>query len=318
MGDNHPFASVLKRMAQLWECKSEEYAKCIEKNRPYMLCTHPVNLRAADLATLTQTPYVVGDKTDGERRFLLLDKDDAGIEYACTIDRKCTVNMLPSVRVADRALYAGTLLDCEYVPRDAVMVALDLVAVKGVTACHAPHAKRIGALHAVIPSIHTDGWRIVPKPWYPPSAIASIPGVEGLIFVPALAPMRYGTCKDVFKWKAVHTVDFLLFPDGRLQLCTSGRPVDVTDRFVLSGLNGTSVHARIIECSLHPSAASLAVTPQPVGERGAHAHPSPVWHLRYLKDRTDKTVPNDTSTLYSTMDSIRTEVSRSALNTAFN
>ena len=303
----HPHAAILMRMAQLWGCASEEYARAVRANRPYLLCTHPVNLRQPNLADIRQAPYVVGDKTDGERRFLLLDTDAVtGQQYTCTVDRKCIVTLLPSVRVTDRGLYAGTLLDCEYVPRDATMVALDLVAVKGVTACHAPHAKRMGALHAVIPSIQTDGWRIVPKAWYPLSALPSIPGAEGLIFVPAAAGMRYGTCKDVFKWKAVHTIDFLLAPDGRLMLYTAGRPVDVSTQFVLCSPPGTSYHTsgRIIECSLHPPADD-------------HGRQDRVWQARYLKDRPDKTTPNDTTTLHSTLESIRVKVERGNLNCAF-
>jgi hypothetical protein len=310
---SHPHAAILMRMAQLWGCTSEEYARAVRSNRPYLLCTHPVNLRHPNLADIRQAPYVVGDKTDGERRFLLLDTDaKTGQQYTCTVDRKCVVTLLPSVRVTDRGLYNGTLLDCEYVPPEATMVALDLVAVKGVTACHAPHAKRMGALHAVIPSIQTDGWRIVPKAWYPLSALPSIPGAEGLIFVPAEAGMRYGTCKDVFKWKAVHTIDFLLTPDGRLMLFTAGRPVDVSTQFVLCYPSAdvttqlTSYHTsggRIIECSLHP----------PPDDDG---RPDRAWQARYLKDRPDKTTPNDTTTLHSTLESIRVKVERSYLNRA--
>jgi hypothetical protein len=295
---------VLLRMAQLWGCEREDYMRAVQSGRPYLLCTHPVNLRAENLAEIARHPadYVVGDKTDGERRFLLLDTTASGAPYACIVDRKCRVTELPSVRVSDKTLYTGTLLDCEYVASDAVMVALDLVAVKGVTACRAPHTKRMSALHAIVPSIHTDGWRIVPKAWFPLSAIPTIPGTEGLIFVPASAGMRYGTCHDVFKWKAVHTIDFLLLPDRSLHLYKAGVPVDVTGWFLLDpaglaatpGCHGTP---RIIECSM---------LPPPPRETA--------WRLRYLKDRPDKAAPNDMSTLDSTMNSIRVQITRDALD----
>lgn len=283
---------ALLTAGELWgDSAPKAYAAAIENGKPFLLCTHPVSMERADLAKIKSGEYVVGDKTDGVRQFLLIATRNEQ-KYVCVIDRNCTVNMLPSVRVSNMDLYEGTLIDGEFVAASATFVALDIVAFNGLQAWRAPHGKRMSALHSILPSIITDGWRIVPKAWYPLSAVASIPGAEGLIFVPVQEGMNPGKCVSLFKWKAVHTLDFLVATDG-LYVTDRGRPVCVSHMFVLEG--GAAAVNSVIECTLHPQ-------PQ---------HP---WLLKIVKVRKDKSTPNDIKTLHATMRNVLEAVHRPELN----
>ena len=282
---------ALMKAGELWgDSAPQAYAAAILKGKPFLLCTHPVSMQRADLGKIKLGEYVVGDKTDGVRQFLLIATHKEQ-KYVCVIDRNCTVNMLPSVRVSNMDLYKGTLIDGEFIGSSATFVALDIVAFNGLQAWRAPHGRRMGALHSVLPSIVTDGWRIVPKAWYPLSAVTSIPGAEGLIFVPVQEGMKPGKCDSLFKWKAVHTVDFLVKADG-LYVADKGQPLCVSHMFVLEGAAAVD---SVIECTLHPQ-------PQ---------HP---WLLKIVKVRKDKGTPNDIKTLHATMRNVLEAVHRPELN----
>jgi hypothetical protein len=283
---------ALAKAGELWgDSAPKAYAAALEKGTPFLLCTHPVSMQRADLGKIKLGDYVVGDKTDGVRQFLLIATHE-NQKYVCVIDRNCTVTMLPSVRVSNMELYKGTLIDGEFIASSATLVALDIVAFNGLQAWRAPHGKRMGALHSILPAILTDGWRIVPKAWYPLSAVASIPGAEGLIFVPVQEGMKPGKCDSLFKWKAVHTVDFLVKADG-LYVSDRGQPLCVSHMFSLA----FAAHASdsVVECTLHPM-------PQ---------HP---WLLHVVKVRQDKSTPNDIKTLHATMRNVLEAVHRPELN----
>lgn len=282
---------ALVTAGELWGGSAPKaYAAAIDKGKPFLLCTHPVSMERADLARIKSGEYVVGDKTDGVRQFLLIATHKEQ-PYVCCIDRNCTVNMLPAVRVSNMALYKGTLIDGEFIASSATFVALDIVAVNGLQAWRAPHGKRMSALNSILPSIITDGWSIVPKAWYPLSAVSSIPGAEGLIFVPVQEGMKPGKCDSLFKWKAVHTIDFLVGAD-ELYVTDKGQPVCVSHMFVLDGVAAVN---SVIECTLQPR-------PQ---------HP---WLLHVVKVRTDKSTPNDIKTLHATMRNVLEAVTRPELN----
>jgi mRNA capping enzyme, catalytic domain/mRNA capping enzyme, C-terminal domain len=286
---------------ELWgDHMPRAYMTAIERGKPFLLCSHPVSMKRADMCKLKSHDYVVGDKTDGVRQFLLLGTIPGGATtYACVIDRNCTVTMLPAVRVSSPQLYRGTLIDGEFISQTATFVALDIVAVGGVQAWCAPHGKRMGALHSVLPSIQTDGWTIVPKPWYPLSAVRSIPGTEGLIFVPVQESMKPGKCDSLFKWKAVHTLDFIKAVDGQLYMTDRGTPVCVSHMFTVSSSSfdaASTAAAAVIECRLEPRAAAMP------------------WVLYVIKVRTDKSTPNDITTLHATMRNVLEAVSRTELN----
>jgi hypothetical protein len=296
------YRQALTTAGELWgDSAPAAYKEALARNQPFLLCSHPVSMTRTDMATLRSREYVVGDKTDGVRQFLLLGTHPGGgggggSMYTCVIDRKCTVTMLPSVRVKNLKLYQGTLIDGEFIAETATFVAFDIVAVCGMQAWKAPHTKRMGALHAVLPSIQTDGWTIVPKAWYPLSAMHRIPGLEGLIFVPVQESMRPGKCDTLFKWKAVHTIDFVL-DDGQLYVFDKGHPVRVSPReFVLHDHHpeATTKGAVVIECRLEPH--------------------QPSWRVHIVKVRTDKSTPNDIKTLHATMRNVLEAIDRTELN----
>lgn len=282
---------ALVTAGELWGASAPKaYAAAIDKGKPFLLCTHPISMERADMAKIKSGQYVVGDKTDGVRQFLLIATYNEQ-PYVCCIDRNCTVNMLPAVRISNMALYKGTLIDGEFIAASATFVALDIVAVNGLQAWSAPHGKRMSALNSILPSIITDGWRIVPKAWYPLAAVKSIPGAEGLIFVPTQEGMNPGKCDSLFKWKAVHTLDFLVAADG-LYVTDKGQPVCVSHMFVLDGEAAVS---SVIECTLQPQ-------------------PQYPWLLKVVKVRKDKSTPNDIKTLHATMRNVLEAVTRAELN----
>ena len=186
----------------------------------------PVSLGRADLPVLRRG-YVVTAKTDGERCTLLVGAatQDPSRTFAVRFDRTGTATRL-GLRRARRVRLdedpkadpcEGTLLDCEWVPGRRTFVLLDAMAVCGYDVKPVQDLHRrlaLGRAAAAAMDLHdAEGpVRVAGKAFLPLSALDAIDahgGADGLVFVPAQAPIRTGRCTTMFKWKPHHTVDAL-------------------------------------------------------------------------------------------------------------
>uniref|UniRef100_A0A1A9WAG5 mRNA-capping enzyme n=1 Tax=Glossina brevipalpis TaxID=37001 RepID=A0A1A9WAG5_9MUSC len=123
---------------------------------------------------------------------------------------------------------------------------------------------------------------------------------DGLIFQPSKEPYTPGMCEDVFKWKPLemNSIDFRLkiiekclpgmLPEKHALLYVGGRDEAV------AALENTkvskSLNNKIIECSLNPEGKWV-----------------------FMRERTDKTLPNSFNTAKSVFDSIRAPITKEYL-----
>lgn len=207
----------------------------------YLPCTHPSSVMLADLHQLSRQPYWVGEKTDGERRFLLLGRTaHDGEHYALTVDRSYTLRRAPGFLSLDPPLdptfFQGTLLDAELARSELVL--FDTVAYKGYRYTQQKHTRRMRPLHeferqvmarAATVATNTDDGRngerrridrVRAKAWVPLGQAKDLweqlrrrgHVVDGLILCPQFGFLKPGRHRTMFKWKPAeaHTVDFIL------------------------------------------------------------------------------------------------------------
>uniref|UniRef100_D3TNV7 mRNA-capping enzyme n=1 Tax=Glossina morsitans morsitans TaxID=37546 RepID=D3TNV7_GLOMM len=123
---------------------------------------------------------------------------------------------------------------------------------------------------------------------------------DGLIFQPSKEPYTPGMCEDVFKWKPLemNSIDFRLkivekclpgmLPEKHALLYVGGRdePVGMLESTKVP----KSLNNKIIECSLSPEGKWV-----------------------FMRERTDKTLPNSYNTAKSVFDSIRAPITKEYL-----
>lgn len=190
----------------------------------------PRNLRRADLAELDSADYLCAPKTDGERVALVLGADEAtDKEYMVAFDRAMRGTVLPltpgvihelqnaGVRgPSPTDVFCGTLLDAERIERADVPASSSSYVVFDATSVGGFDVRRLsfmGRLNAAAPVVDALGDDVVLKHWHHPSVLErayAMPGPpsDGLILMPKDCG---GT---IFKWKPVHTLDFLFADDA--------------------------------------------------------------------------------------------------------
>lgn len=208
----------------------------------------PAPLRRKDLDTVWgtgahYTQYVVSPKADGERVLVgwfrwVGGKTDVGF----TADRRGGARKIPWPVHA--AAFEGTLLDCELIDQqiwvfDAIMVhghdlrnaayharlvaALTFLTQLGARTApmEAPPATSVLASHALACAYvcPDDRWSVAVKPiWYHTHVVDAVKWArqipafreDGLVYTPVTRSVGVYSCPEVFKWKPLHTVDFLV------------------------------------------------------------------------------------------------------------
>lgn len=143
--------------------------------------------------------------------------------------------------------------------------------------------------------------------------------VDGLIFTPIHSPLGTGTQHDLFKWKAIHTIDVSILwnrdsPEGRLLIMSDDQLVDMNEdgfyhftlietaelKSIFDHLRdkGISSHRFIAECIAHPDGRDVALT--------------------FYRLRRDKNKPNNIVTVNRTLESIVCRVSEEDLVERFS
>ena len=189
--------------------------------------SQPVSLTRKNLDSLKRTPYVVCEKSDGERHMLLIYK-----EVVYLIDRMFNIYRVANISFPD--MKSTSLLDGELI-MDASdkegskpiirYLIYDAVNVRGKDVSQETllFRLRLAFLELIRPRtpISNEPFSIYVKDFFDVQHSADIVfpyglrlphECDGLIFTPADDPYKPGTCHRLLKWKPAHlnTVDFIL------------------------------------------------------------------------------------------------------------
>lgn len=309
--------------------------------------SQPVSLTRKNLDTLKRIPYVVCEKSDGERHFLFIFKRQCFI-----IDRMFNVYRI-TISFAD--VENTSLLDGELIidaagpgadTRTVRFLVYDAIHVKGRSVANETLLHRLKA--AYVDLIRTrkaqkeDSFSIFVKDFFDVCHAASfvfplgcrLPHeCDGLIFTPADDPYKPGTCMRLLKWKPAHlnTVDFVIEllmgfePDqlhAKLLPAVAGvqkftgiwlaRHGEMWNWLVQ---NRRSVNNKVVECGWDPEAYSFAPTSRSeYVESGEWSTQKGGWVLHRVRD--DRTTPNDESVVQKVVNSIADGISIEELHVA--
>ena len=234
----------------------------------------PVSIERRHFRLFATKRYVVCEKTDGIRHFLIREDGEPYILNRALV--KTPVN----VRIPKNTYLDGELVDGFFYVYDAMMI-------DGQDICELNLLERMEHAKSLIRKVPVlkGGFRMVPKNHVPIAEIGTLDpfrdGTDGLIFTPIDEPVRYGTHETLLKWKpAEHiTIDFMYDREGFL--CTQAGAV-AKARF-------KAQVGSIVECRLVNG----------------------YWEL--VKVRTDKTHSNNKRTYERTLVNIREDIKFSEL-----
>lgn len=301
--------------------------------------SQPVSLTRKNLETLTRSPYVACEKSDGERHMLMVYKQAVYI-----IDRMFNIyrvtlslpdidktTLLDGELIMDATPSAGKPVTIRYLVYDAVHVRGRSVATESLL-----HRLKAALVEVVRPrkAKQDDAFAIYVKDFFDVCHSATVvfplglrlPHMcDGLIFTPVNDPYRAGTCQRLLKWKPAHmnTVDFVLDlvmgfePEqvhAKLLAAVAGVQRHEDMWLARSGemwnwlvANRKEVNGKVAECgwdpkiyTFVPSNRSDFVTTGTWVEGGG-------WILHRIRD--DRTIPNDESVVEKVKASIADGIS---------
>ena len=247
----------------------------------------PVSIERRHFPLFTRQPYLVCEKTDGERRLLTSTSDGVFL-----VNRAFDIQKI-IVRVAK-----DTLLDGELVTTKAglrLFMVYDAVRVKGEDVSQRPLTERLDAARKVIKAIiktANASLEIRVKTMYELPDIKSLPDLgsfeyetDGLVFTPINEPIRMGTHETMFKWKPREriTVDFELKNGSELFVQDRGVPYRES-QLHLKNQRPDLADGTIVECGC--------------GDLG--------WFVEMV--RTDKTHANNRRTYFRTIVNLRENI----------
>jgi hypothetical protein len=191
----------------------------------------PVAIEKRHFDILNKNEYVVCEKTDGERKILII----------------LYINEKPMCFIVDRnkdyhfielsfkkELFEGCIFDCELITgTKPSLVIHDCFAYNGVNFTDKPHSMRYYSVLDFIGKRYqykeSDPFKIKTKTFYQYGNRLSetynhilknaTNEIDGLIFTPVNSPVVFGRMNDLFKWKEINTVDFLVtYEHGTINL----------------------------------------------------------------------------------------------------
>ncbi len=219
---------LCKRFAHLWGLKS------FTGRNP---CPLPCSLDRSSLQRLNDEHFWVSRKLDGDRFQLMLTMALDGNPISILVDRLMNMWEVELIAFHD-AFSQGTLIDGELMQSEdcPIFCAFDAITIAGEPIRMQPLSNRLQQLNACFPPASTgvdtncaeeEHRVIIPAPQEFHIAVKEMRHMhnmaslrdqdplfpsDGWIFTSETAPIGYGTCRGLLKWKATHTVDFMLNP----------------------------------------------------------------------------------------------------------
>lgn len=309
--------------------------------------SQPVSLSRNNLAQIARSPYVVCEKSDGERHLMLIYKQAVYI-----IDRMFNIYR---VGISFPDLDRTSLLDGELIidspPNGKQIIrylVYDAIHVRGKSVAKESLLFRLNAAFTQLikpRSVSTsDMFAVYVKDFYDVCDSAQIvfplaqrlPHLcDGLIFTPVNDAYVPGTCSRLLKWKPAHmnTVDFVLdlvmgFEQGdvhaKLLPATGGVQKHTGLWLARSGPmwnwlveNRKEANNKIGECGWDPTAYTFIPSDKKeYTSRGVWAEEPGAWVLHRIRD--DRTIPNDVSVVEKVKASIKDGISIEHLAATLN
>jgi hypothetical protein len=247
----------------------------------------PVSIERRHFPLLNRQPYLVCEKTDGERRLLA-----SMSEGVFLVNRAFDIEKI-NVRVAKDTLLDGELVTTK--TGKVLFMIYDAVRVKGEDVSQSPLTDRLDAARKVIKAIiktANASLEIRVKTMVNLKDFRSLPNLnsyeyetDGLIFTPIHEPIRMGTHETMFKWKPREriTIDFELKNGSELFVQDRGVPYRES-QLNLRNQRPDLRDGTIVECGF--------------GDLG--------WFVE--KVRTDKTHANNRRTYFRTIVNLRENI----------
>ena len=256
----------------------------------------PISIERKHFRTLATNDYVVTEKTDGIRQFVVALKIEQK-RRSFMVNRAFDVVEVP-LRLGQRA-YEGTILDAELLGTH--LYVFDAIFVDGAPCGHLDFLSRLERIEPFVSQIicmTNDPYKLRLKRFhafadfeqfadeYLPSVSCEVK-VDGVIFIPVRESVKMGTHETMFKYKNLekNTIDFKLEWDHtrtvwRMYLQDKGKPVYELD---------TPANEPWFKSGMVVESAYDA-------ERDA-------WIPQF--ERTDKNFPNNRRTYYRTLVNIK-------------
>ena len=275
-----------------------------EDNKEQLPASQPASILKRDLWRISQHPYIITDKADGERfNLILVTLNNTPLCFM--VNRKFEAWLVPLTFGSN--LYNGTIIDGEFIQcRDKqwIFLCFDLISNCGSIVIHNKFESRLQMLTDMIQNQYSynnkDAFHVKMKQFFLKKQFSillqnhlnNLPyNHDGLIFYPLLLPLKRGTMKTLLKWKKsfLNTVDFRVKEISNkiyLYVNDSGIETLYTTQSFQKYWN-PFINNKIVECEYVPQ--------------------SKTWCPK--KVRHDKTTPNDIRIVGLTLQNIAENVS---------
>lgn len=168
----------------------------------------PVSIERKHISLLSHNEYVVCEKTDGVRHFLVCFTDSQNRKICALVNRSFEFSLYP-LTVPRDTLLDGELLGGTFIVHDAVCVRGEDVRSKNLL-------ERLSRAREIVKGILPISKLVVKcKPMLSYRDMGKLTlgeHTDGVIFTPVNEPIRMGTHRTLFKWKPLEkiTIDFYL------------------------------------------------------------------------------------------------------------
>ena len=182
--------------------------KCDSRDVERFPGPQPVSIEKKHIPLLTRVPYLVCEKTDGVRHFLVCFTDSEKRKICALVNRSFEYTLFPLTVPRDTIL-DGELLGESFIVHDAMWIQGEDVRQMSLT-------ERLGKVQKLVKIIiPIQKLKVVCKHMIPYERMKDLTLSEhndGVIFTPVNEPVRMGTHRTLFKWKPREkiTIDFLV------------------------------------------------------------------------------------------------------------
>lgn len=182
--------------------------KCDSNNRERFPGPQPVSIEKKHIPLLSKNRYLVCEKTDGVRHFLVCFTDSQNRKICALVNRSFDYELFP-LTVPRNTIIDGELLGNTFIIHDVMWIQgqdmrqmnlLDRLA----------RAKALVKAILPIPKIRVTCKNMIPYSEFDSLKLGE--KTDGVIFTPVDEPVRMGTHRTLFKWKPREriTIDFYL------------------------------------------------------------------------------------------------------------
>lgn len=323
--------------------KNNNVSNNINKERLFPGCM-PRSLSKQDLTYIKENEYVLCEKSDGFRYFMVcttIQKDETQKKQniCFLLDREMNITIVQIGWIDSKIYEGGTILDGELIQTKKdnqwKFRIFDVICVAGCKEIkNKPYRKRMEKWTQILEKVYCsnvmDTLLLETKELYKTTEINRLfcdmeshhhfdHGIDGIVFVPNADPvyLNGGTQKNLFKWKdnVEHTIDFVIRKKGKTEYVLYVMVQDFQPREI-------ERKAHLVEDTESKLLDLLPVLPWESNLKRFNTEKEIVVECKYyepldgwvpVKYRSDKKLPNGYRTLMGTLDTIKNPISKKDL-----